>query len=68
MMYSSDMCLGRNAKRIGDILKSMGDEKASREAYESAEGYYKKALKELEPDTGEHKLVLEEMAMIPTGK
>lgn len=65
IMHTKEMCLGRNAKRIGDIFASMGDKKASREAYEEAKKYYKIALSEVRPDSNEEQVVQAEMAKIP---
>ena len=57
IMHSKEMCLGFNAKRIGDILASMGDIEASRRAYDEAEQYYQKAIKEIKPDTHKYEYV-----------
>jgi tetratricopeptide (TPR) repeat protein len=45
--HTKEMTLGRNAKRIGDIYKSMGDTEGAAKAYEEAGGYYEKSLLEL---------------------
>lgn len=68
MFHTKEMCLGRNAKRIGDILGSMGEKKASREAYKEARNYYEKALGEIRPESEEYPLVQAEMAEIPAQK
>lgn len=46
MIYTKEMCLGMNAKRIGDILSSMNDAKGAQAAYLEADGYYTAAQKE----------------------
>jgi len=68
IMYSKEMCLGFNAKRIGDILAKAGDARPSEEAYEEARNYYKKALTDLKADSDEAKVVNKELAGIPEKK
>jgi len=68
LLYSKEMCLGFNAKRIGDILDKAGDAKSSEAAYEEAREYYRKALADLKADSDEAKHVNKELAAIPAKK
>jgi len=45
LLYTKDMSLGFNAKRIGDILSSMNDAKGAQLAYQEANDYYAAAQK-----------------------
>jgi len=63
--HTKEMCLGLNAKRIGDILASMGAAKESAGAYEEALAYYRKALDDFPSDTKEYAIVKKEMADVP---
>ncbi|MBU0716360.1 MAG: hypothetical protein KJ964_13475 [Verrucomicrobia bacterium] len=47
LIYTKEMCLGLNAKRIGDILSSMNDAQGAQAAYREAGGYYAIAQKEV---------------------
>lgn len=53
LTYTREMCLGLNAKRIGDILSSMNDAQSAQAAYKEADGYYTVAQKEVRADTPE---------------
>ncbi|MFA5044011.1 MAG: hypothetical protein WC381_09490 [Kiritimatiellia bacterium] len=53
LTYTKEMCLGLNAKRIGDILGSMNDAQGALAAYQEADGYYAVAQKEVRADTPE---------------
>jgi len=64
IFHTKEMCLGRNAKRIGDILDSMGEKEESLKAYEEAIKYYKDAFAVITPDSKEYELVKTEMAEI----
>ncbi len=44
LVHSKEMILGRNARRIGDILAKIPDAESARKAYDEARGYYKQAL------------------------
>lgn len=62
----TDMVLGLNAARIGDILKSNGDAEGSRQAYGEARQYYAKAITKFEEGTPEHRHICEELAKLPS--
>lgn len=52
MVYSKEMILGRNAKRIGDLLGQAGQPDAAAKAYDEARAYYNQALeKESDEET-----------------
>ncbi len=64
LVHSKEMILGRNAKRIGDILAEIPDADAAQKAYAEARDYYKKALaEEVEPEAV--KLINRELSEIP---
>lgn len=65
LSHTREMCLGFNARRIGDILSSMGDEKGAGEAYEEAKTYYGQALKETDQNKKEYERIEAELAKIP---
>lgn len=48
MIFTKEMCLGVNAKRIGDIYASLNDAAQAKAAYQEADGYYVVAEKELQ--------------------
>jgi predicted negative regulator of RcsB-dependent stress response len=58
------MILGRNAKRIGDILIKIPDEVSAKKAFAEARDYYGKALAS-EKDPEVIKLINQEMAEVP---
>jgi tetratricopeptide (TPR) repeat protein len=64
ILYTKEMCLGRNAKRIGDIWTKAGDAKAAADAYTEAKGYYEKALLDVKADSKEAEVINTEMAEI----
>ena len=66
VVHSREMILGRNAKRIGDILKGMqpSDTDNAAKAYAEAKGYYEKALAR-EQDPAATALIRQEMAGLP---
>ncbi len=64
LAHTRNMLLGRNAKRIGDLL-AKEDTVASEDAYREARGYYEQALDEVKPGSEEMKLIRSEMAAIP---
>ena len=61
ILYTVDMCLGRNARRIGDILKSAGEMAAAQQSYEESRQYWKKALSDAAPDSDAAKLIQAEL-------
>lgn len=65
---SSDMILGLNARRIGDLWGKAGNAEESLKAYAEARQHYADALKEF-PDasTDENKKIIREMNAIPPG-
>lgn len=65
IVHTKEMILGFNAKRIGDILNSIGDKDGSQKAYKEAREHYKNALKEIKPDSKQYKLLQAEMAEVP---
>ncbi len=48
MLFTKEMCLGVNAKRIGEIYASMNDSAKAQAAYQEADAYYVIAQKELQ--------------------
>jgi tetratricopeptide (TPR) repeat protein len=68
-IYTPDMLLGFNAMRIGNILRdNLKDEPGARKAYDEAEKYFKKAAKDVRPDTKEAKYIEEQMALLDARK
>ncbi len=65
MQQTQSMILGRNARRIGDLLAKAGDKEGARRAFEEARDFYKQALRELEPDSAPAKLARTEKDEIP---
>lgn len=63
VQHSKDMILGRNAKRIGDILAAIPDKDASTKAYAEARAYYDKALKTANKET--QKIIEKELLEFP---
>ena len=67
--YTSDMLLGFNALRIGDIMRNnLHDEDGARKVYDEAEQYFKKATGRFKPDSKEAKYIEEQMAQIASRK
>jgi len=64
LMHSRAMILGRNAKRIGDVLAKIPDAEAARKAYAEARDFYQKALAD-EKDPEVVKLINAELAEVP---
>jgi hypothetical protein len=66
VVHSREMILGRNAKRIGDILKGMqpSDTDNAAKAFAEAKGYYEKALAR-EQDPAAIALIRQEMDGLP---
>jgi tetratricopeptide (TPR) repeat protein len=65
IVYSKEMCLGFNAKRIGDILKSDGDEAGAKAAYAESRTYYEKALADAKKGSEEEQVILKDMESLP---
>jgi len=65
IVYSKEMCLGFNAKRIGDILKSAGDEAGAKTAYAESRAYYEKALADVKKGSEEEQVILKDMESLP---
>ena len=57
LIYSKEMCLGLNAKRIGDILGSMNDAQGAQAAYQEADGYYAVAQKDVRANSPESEYI-----------
>jgi tetratricopeptide (TPR) repeat protein len=66
LVHTRAMILGRNAKRIGDILAAMPDPdpEGSRKAYAEAREYFEQALKEVR-DEEVKALIEKELAEVP---
>jgi hypothetical protein len=62
---TTDMILGLNAKRIGDILASIDDRAGATQAYAEARGYYEKAKAGFLKDSAEFKKVEDDLKAIP---
>ena len=65
MIYSKEMILGRNARRIGDLLTDIGDKQEARELYKQAIAHYESALNRLTQGSGEFEFVMDELGKIP---
>jgi tetratricopeptide (TPR) repeat protein len=68
VMHTRDMILGRNARRIGDILASIPDAEAAAQAYAEARGCYEKAVAKLKDQPAARQIAEQEMARIPPEK
>ncbi|MDD5705775.1 MAG: hypothetical protein PHR35_07600 [Kiritimatiellae bacterium] len=64
LVHSKSMILGRNAKRIGDILAAIPDAAEAAKAYAEARGYYEKALQG-EQNAALTEIIKREMASLP---
>ncbi|MBU4200291.1 MAG: hypothetical protein KKE37_08695 [Verrucomicrobia bacterium] len=53
LYITKEMCLGLNARRIGDIMSSMNDAQGAQAAFQEADGYYTTALKEAKANSPE---------------
>jgi len=68
-IYTSDMVLGFNAMRIGDILRdNLKDEDAARKAYDEAEQYYIIATAKVGPNSNEAKYIEEQKTLLASRK
>lgn len=65
IMYSTSMCLGRNALRIGRILEAAGEKAEAAKSYEEARGYLQKALAAEKADSAEAGVIRKEMEQLP---
>ena len=63
--HTKNMILGRNAKRIGDILMKIPDEPAAKEAYAEARDYFAKAREECADDPETLAVIEKEAAEVP---
>lgn len=57
LIYTREMLMGFNLKRIGDILQSIGDDAGAAAAFKEAADFYGQALAEADPDTREHAFI-----------
>lgn len=57
LIYTKEMCLGLNARRIGDILSSMNNAQGAQAAYQEADGYYAIAQKEVKANSPESEYI-----------
>ena len=67
LIYTREMHLGFNLKRIGDILESIGDDAGAAAAFKEAVDCYEKALAETEPGSSEHAFISEILRGIRAG-
>lgn len=67
VVHTREMILGFNAKRIGDIYKTVPDEAKAKAAYAEARDYYNKALKAAQEKAAQDVIavILREMSAIP---
>lgn len=65
IVHSKEMILGRNAKRIGDILASIPDPAGAQQAYAEARSYYTQALAKAKDAPATRQIVEREMAATP---
>ena len=68
-IYTTEILLGFNALRIGDILRdNLKDEDGARKAYDEAEQYFKKALAGTKPNSKESEYINEQMTKLAERK
>ena len=67
VVHTREMILGFNAKRIGDIYKTVPDEAKAKDAYKEARDYYNKALEAAQKKAAQDVIavILREMSEIP---
>jgi tetratricopeptide (TPR) repeat protein len=65
ILYTKEMALGLNAKRIGDIMAKAGDQARAQAAYKEAHDYYTNALATARADSKEQALIKSRLAEIP---
>lgn len=65
MLFTKEMSLGHNARRIADLLAEAGREAEAAEAYAEARAYLEKALMEVSERPGERAFVEKEMSALP---
>lgn len=64
LVFPKEMVLGRNAKRIGDILAGIPDRAEAAKAYAEARALYTQALKDT-PEPDARKVIEAEIAQLP---
>jgi hypothetical protein len=62
-VHTKEMILGRNAKRIAEILAAIPDPEAAAKTFDEALGYYRKALEKANPEA--KRIIEAEMAQLP---
>jgi tetratricopeptide (TPR) repeat protein len=67
LVFTKEMVLGRNAKRIGDILAGIPDRAEAAKAYAEARALYAQAMKDT-PEPAARKVIEAEIAQLPTGQ
>lgn len=65
LSHTRSMIMGRNQRRIGDLLVQAGKEGDAREAYDQARAYFALALEELEAGSPSAAVARREMEEIP---
>ncbi len=65
LAHTREMTLGFNSARIGDILKSAGDEEEAAKAYAEARSYYEYALKEVANENKERAHIEAALSKLP---
>jgi len=66
ILYTREMTLGRNAKRIAEILESMGEKEKAAAAVKEARAYFETALKDPQIDTQEKDIINKELEGLPS--
>lgn len=67
LTHTKEMTLGLNARRIGDILVSIGKKTEASQAYAEAAQYYAKAMTEVKSGGKEAEYIKTELDKIPKG-
>ena len=65
MIYSKEMILGFNSRRVGDLLTDLGENQEAEESYKQAISYYETALNKLAVGSGEFEFIMDELEKIP---
>jgi hypothetical protein len=63
IQHTKEMILGRNAKRIGEILTAIPDPAAAATAFAEARGYYRAAMEKADAEA--RRIIKAEMAQLP---